>query len=84
MAALAWKPDVPRADFGSPRNNVRFSRKQSFTRSDIERNDRQLTAYSVEKLRFRRAGKFVMNFIAPAAQITVAFLASEALLGGFS
>ena len=43
-----------------------------------------LWVYSVEKLRFRRTEKFVMNLIARAAQITVAFSASEALLGGFS
>jgi methionine synthase I (cobalamin-dependent) len=42
------------------------------------------SAYSVEKLRFRTTEKFVMNFIAQAAQFTVAFLASEALLDGFS
>jgi hypothetical protein len=51
------------------------------TRSRLER---LLLAYSVEKLRFRTTEKFVMNFIAQAAQFTVAFLASEALLDGFS
>ncbi len=39
---------------------------------------------TVEKLRLRKTKKFVMNFLARAAQITAAFLASEALLDGFS
>ncbi len=38
MAAFACKLDVPRADFGSLRNNVRFSRKRSFRSLGIERN----------------------------------------------
>jgi len=41
-------------------------------------------AYSVEKLRFTRTEKIVVDLIAQAARITVAFLASEAFLGGFS
>jgi hypothetical protein len=41
-------------------------------------------AHSVEKLRFTSSGKFVRIFRSPDAHITVAFSASEALLGGFS
>ncbi len=53
-------------------------------RSFVVFSERPLWVYSVEKLRFRRTEKFVMNLIARAAQITVALSASEALLGGFS
>ena len=51
---------------------------------NVLRRSIEIAAYSVEKLRFRTTEKFVMNFIAQAAQFTVAFLASEALLDGFS
>jgi hypothetical protein len=39
---------------------------------------------TVEKLRFTMTGKFLRTFCSRVAQITVAFPASEALLGGFS